>query len=415
MSIPTLTDFLSRTLAGLLPDELERSDSRQLVSPIGHLPLLTSRRATMIVNRVRLFALLFALLTPLWIVVDVATLPFPLWAQLAALRLTATAAFAALFSRARGKSSLLHAYRSMATLFAIPTLFYVISHLLMAQHQLDGLSAALGTGYAFLPFVLLAGFAVFPLTLLETAAFAAPVLLAYGLAGLSELGGSDWPSFTAEFWLLILITGVAALASLCQLVLMSALVGQALRDPLTGCYSRRSGEEMLAIQFDQSLRSGAPLSVAFIDLDHFKRVNDEHGHDAGDVLLKNLSKSVNSQLRGGDILARWGGEEFVLILPSTDCEQTMQVLARLYGTGLGERPSGKPVTASIGVAERTCDHAPDWRALVQLADERMYAAKHGGRNGVVCPLRQCASEHCNSCLGRAAITRQQPAVRLETA
>jgi diguanylate cyclase (GGDEF)-like protein len=161
---------------------------------------------------------------------------------------------------------------------------------------------------------------------------------------------------------------------------MIALVRQAVRDPLTGVFSRSSGEEVVELQFSIASRSGAPLSVAFIDLDHFKSVNDRFGHDAGDRVLINMTEIVNRNLRRGDVLARWGGEEFLLIMPNTDVEKAEAAIARLRSIGFGSRPDNAPVTASIGIAERSAMQAADWKALVDMADQRMYRAKQSGRD-----------------------------------
>jgi diguanylate cyclase (GGDEF)-like protein len=80
------------------------------------------------------------------------------------------------------------------------------------------------------------------------------------------------------------------------------------------------------------------------------------------------------------MLVRWGGEEFVLIMPNTFCKEAIMAIERLRTNGFGMRPDVKPMTASIGIAERTEDHADDWKALVDIADQRMYAAKQGGKN-----------------------------------
>lgn len=377
-----ITHFIWQRAVGLLPGELNQAEVSWLASPQQHLPLMTRRRAAMIVNRVRLFASLFAILTPLWIVIDVITLPYPLSLKIATLRLISTAAFWFVVRLAKPDGNLKNAYQSMAYFFAIPTLFYVFSHYLMTGYNLYGISAAIGTGYAFLPFVLLAGFSIFPLTLIENIAFAAPVLIAQGIAGFVQIGMVDWPSFSGAFWLMALIAGVSALAGISQLAFMIVLVHQAVRDPLTGTFSRRSGEEVMELQFIISTRSNTPFAVAFLDMDHFKSVNDEYGHEAGDRVLKQLTHSITQNLRRGDILTRWGGEEFVLILPNTDRTQAIYTLNRLRSIGFGLRPDGKPVTASVGIAERLADQMDDWRHLVERADQRMYLAKHAGRDRI---------------------------------
>ncbi|MEC5207011.1 sensor domain-containing diguanylate cyclase [Vogesella urethralis] len=367
---------------GMLPGEVSHADAASLLSPGYHMSLLASRRAHMLVGRVRLFACLFSILTPLWIVVDCYTLPSPLWWQLAALRLATSAAFLALTRRLKPDGTLWQAWRGMALLFAIPSLFYLCSHLLLMQYSLAGVPGIISAGYSFLPFVLLAGLAIFPLTLLECAAFALPALLAHLLSGYLLWQPLLAPSFWGAFWLQVLIAAVAALACTTQLAFMMALVQQAVRDPLTGVFSRRSGEEMLELLAGQAARNAMPLTVVFIDLDHFKTINDRFGHAAGDQTLKRLASHLDALLRHSDILCRWGGEEFLLLLPNTSLVQARALLRRLRRLGLGERPDKQPLTASMGVAEWQQDAAGDWRQLLAVADARMYQAKAAGRDRV---------------------------------
>ncbi|MBV8679772.1 MAG: GGDEF domain-containing protein [Aquitalea sp.] len=378
-----ITHAIWRRILGLLPGEIASNETGWLISPHQHIALLQQRRALMLVNRVRLFALLFALLTPLWIVVDVLTLPVSLWSKLATMRVLATLAFAALVAWSPQDGRLRRAYQGMAMLFAIPTVFYIGSHLLMTQYHLQGISAAIGSGYAFLPFVLLAAFSIFPLTLIENLAFAMPVLLAYALAWILDWSVDSWPSFGGEFWLLSLLAGVSTLASISQLAFIIALVGQTIRDPLTTAFSRRSGIEMLELQLVNAERTQQPLAVAFIDLDQFKSINDQFGHAAGDKTLKQLVQKAQACVRRGDVLVRWGGEEFLLLMPNTDIIQARLAMDRLRRQGLGVRPDGSPLTASIGLAERLADKSNNRRQLVEIADRRMYRAKQQGRDRVV--------------------------------
>lgn len=377
-----LSELFWVKVLGLLPGEVDHAEARSLLSPKAHMPLLASRRAHMLVNRVRLFACLFSILTPLWIVVDLYTLPSPLSWQLAALRLVTSAAFLALTRRLKPDGTLWQAWRGMTVLFAIPSAFYLFSHLLLAQYSLEGVPGIISAGYSFLPFVLLAGLAIFPLTLLECAAFALPALVAHLLSGYLQWQPVVAPSFWGAFWLQVLIAAVSALACTTQLAFMMALVQQAVRDPLTGVFSRRSGEEMLELLAEQAARNAMPLSVVFIDLDHFKSINDRFGHAAGDQTLKRLASHLGFLLRKSDILCRWGGEEFLLLLPNTNMTQARVLLRRLRRLGLGLRPDGMPLTASMGVAEWQQDGAKDWRLLLALADERMYLAKEAGRDRV---------------------------------
>ena len=366
--------------------EMSKQEISWLLHARGHIPLLEKRRATMIVSRVRLVAGLFALLTPLWIIVDIAAFPREVWLPLVIARIAATVAFALITLLALRMHHIRDAYRGLALLFAVPTAFFLFSYQHMSQFELHGMQLAFSTGYAFLPFVMLAGLSIFPLTLLENIAFISPLLIMQIIAGLMRLPVLDWPTFAASFWLMLLIAGVALLAGLSQLAFIIVLVREAIRDTMTGCFSRQSGEELLELQFTLARRTGTPLAIAFIDLDHFKQVNDTFGHEAGDAVLAGAAHAIQDRLRLGDMLVRWGGEEFLLIMPNTTAPMACIALERARTDGFDRRPDGTPVTASIGVAERTADGtdaADDWRRLVELADERMYSAKQAGRDRIV--------------------------------
>ncbi len=374
--------FISQRLATFLPNELTTLELWQLLSPRQHSALLSQRRATMIVNRVRLFAMLFAVLTPVWGVIDIIVFDSPLWIKLAFLRLATSTAFAALLVFYRPTGSLFDAYRAMAVLFIIPTVFYIASHSLLNGYELNNVSAAIATGYAFLPFVLMAGLAIFPLSIAENALLASILLIAQGLAGYLNWSTLNWPSFAGGFWLLILIAGVTALASSSQLAFMITLVRQAIHDPLTGIFSRGSGKEILTMQWSNAQQNNQPLSLAFIDLDHFKSINDSFGHEAGDAILRDFATQISNNLRSSDSLLRWGGEEFLLIMPNTHKEKAQHALQRMQTMGFGMRPDGKPLTASIGLAEHISDQTQTHQQLLELADKRMYQAKQAGRNQI---------------------------------
>jgi len=344
--------------------ELSAQEIRWLLHAGQHISLLEKRRTTMIVSRVRLVAALFAILTPLWIVVDIAAFPYEVWFPLVAARIAATVAFGLITLLAVRMRTMADAYRVLAMLFAVPTAFFLFSYQHMAQFDLHGIQAAFSTGYAFLPFVMLAGLSIFPLTLVEAIAFISPLLLMQLLGSILRLPVLDWPTFAASFWLMLLIAGVATLAGLSQLAFIIVLVREAIRDGMTGCFSRQSGEELMELQFILSTRSSNPLTVVFIDLDYFKQVNDRYGHDAGDKVLINAVAAIRTHLRLGDMLTRWGGEEFVVIMPNTTAPMACRALARVRNIGFGRRPDATPMTASVGVAERMRDGSEDRPAHV---------------------------------------------------
>jgi diguanylate cyclase (GGDEF)-like protein len=372
-----------QSLAARLPGDLAAEGFRRLLVPTRHPSLLARKRAEMVVSRVRLVAALFALLTPSWIAVDALVFTWPLSMMLAAGRLATSAAFAALSLSFANAARMADAYRAMAWMFAIPILFYLYSHLLLSYYRPDGMAAAVAAGYTFLPFVMVAGLSIFPFTAAESFLFSLPILLAEVFVAVMGLDMLSWGSHLGAFWLLLLLAAVAALSGMSQLSFMSSLVAQAARDPLTGCFSRASGEELLAIQFHIAVRNGTALAVVFVDLDDFKEINDGFGHHAGDRALKTAASAMRANLRGGDILLRWGGEEFVIILPNTDCPTAAGIVRRLREEGLETGPGDRPLTASYGIAERLADGAETWNDLVKMADWRMYQAKAEGKNRFV--------------------------------
>lgn len=378
--MPSLIARFAKSVAQLLPPELQAGEFWLLLKSSQHSLILNQQRSNMIVNRVRLFAFLFAVLTPLWSLIDFFVFEAPLSVYLALIRVVASAAFFGLFFLYRVPTRMLDAYRAMAILFTIPTLFYIASHNLISEYTLSGTSAALAAGYAFLPFVLMAGLALFPLTLKENILISGLIICAQLMVGYLRWTTLNWPSFAGGLWLLILISGVVALASLSQLAFMIALVRQAMHDPLTGVLARRSGNQLLSMLWQQAVKQQQPLSVVFFDLDHFKAINDKHGHEAGDQILCDFSATIQTSKREQDVFIRWGGEEFLLLMPNTELTGAREFLRQLQQQGFGQRPDGQPLTASMGIAERSADLLQDQQALLELADYRMYEAKNSGRN-----------------------------------
>ena len=397
----------------LVLQEMSGQEIGWLLRPREHISLLSRRRITIIVTRVRLMAGLFAVLTPLWIIADVLVFPPEVWHGLAAARAAATVAFALILVLARRMENMADAYRALKLMLAVPMVFYLATYQHMAQFELHGVQAAISTGYAFLPFVVLAGLSIFPLTLIESFCFSMPLLLLQLAAAMFRWPLVDWPALGASTWLLMLLGAVSALAGLSQLSFMIVLVREAIRDSMTGCFSRRSGEELLELQFILASRSNSPLTLAFIDLDHFKEVNDLFGHDAGDRVLINAASAIQAQLRMGDMSIRWGGEEFLVIMPSTTSKQACGALLRLKMSGFGLRPDGTPVTASIGVAELSNNDVENWPQLVEQADARMYQAKHAGRNRII----GCGQDNikCGECVLQSKATNADSTCQAELA
>ena len=156
---------------------------------------------------------------------------------------------------------------------------------------------------------------------------------------------------------------------------------QARTDPLTGLLNRRALTEFAQRALAHARRQGSPVSIVLIDIDHFKAINDAHGHATGDAVLVGFARLLDAHTRAGDACARLGGEEFLLLLPGTTLEQAMQVAEKLRRV-IGDRAlATEPrYTASFGVCCR--DGTTDFDQLLQSADEALYRAKAGGRDRV---------------------------------
>jgi diguanylate cyclase (GGDEF)-like protein len=160
---------------------------------------------------------------------------------------------------------------------------------------------------------------------------------------------------------------------------------QAVIDPLTGCYNRRALNSYLEHDIANVHRYSGDLSVIMFDIDHFKGVNDSHGHQAGDSILREISRMVQSKIRRSDYLARYGGEEFVLVLRNTQYSYALELAERLRVMLEGSRISlGREtigITASFGVASLRA--GSDRERLLAEADAMVYRAKASGRNKVM--------------------------------
>jgi diguanylate cyclase (GGDEF)-like protein len=169
--------------------------------------------------------------------------------------------------------------------------------------------------------------------------------------------------------------------------LHESLRQESIRDPLTGLFNRRFMQEALARELLKAERNSHPLSVVMFDLDHFKRVNDTFGHDAGDGALRLLGTLLKTKIRGSDIACRYGGEEFTLILPEATVNDVLQRMEQLGRDvkNLVIQHQGKPIgqlTGSFGIAVFP-KHGTTGDALLKAADEALYRAKQAGRDRVI--------------------------------
>ena len=172
-----------------------------------------------------------------------------------------------------------------------------------------------------------------------------------------------------------------------NLKLRESMRNLSIRDPLTDLFNRRYMEEALAQEQHRTRRNKAQLAVIMLDIDHFKKFNDDFGHDGGDAVLRTLGEFFKKQVRGSDIACRYGGEEFILILSPSTTEgarqraEKIRAEAALLSVNHANRDLGA-ITLSLGVAIFP-DHGAEAAALIKAADIALYQAKSGGRNRVV--------------------------------
>jgi diguanylate cyclase (GGDEF)-like protein len=185
--------------------------------------------------------------------------------------------------------------------------------------------------------------------------------------------------------------------ALANLMLRETLKYQSVRDPLTGLFNRRHMEEALGRELLRAVRNETTVSVLMIDIDHFKQFNDAFGHEAGDIVLRDLGALFTSEVRGGDIACRYGGEEFLLILADADlqtagerAERLNQLVRNMHISHGGE--TLRRITMSIGIACAP-QHGSSAAQIVQSADEALYTAKARGRDRIVlageCSVMTC--------------------------
>lgn len=164
------------------------------------------------------------------------------------------------------------------------------------------------------------------------------------------------------------------------------LLQLSLTDPLTELNNRRHLMELLGNEFERTRRTNDPCAFVMIDLDHFKRVNDTYGHQQGDVVLRATAREIKRQLRQYDSAARFGGEEFALILPETSPKDAVMVAERLRQSLCDMQFTGSiaelTITASFGIATIPYEKIASIEDLIRLADDALYTAKNNGRNRV---------------------------------
>ena len=344
-----------------------------------HSPDFNGARAERIALRIEVLSLVAGLLTLAWIPLDLLFLAEPGRTGIVSLRIGAGLAFLLLAGWRHRRHDLFRARLRLALFILIPAVFYVGARLVLAADDSD---TGIVVGYYFLPYLMVTILAIFPLTLVEGIAGVAAVGATLALAEV-EAGAITELTTLAEFWLLGLLAAIVVWVQQSQLYMLLRLYREATRDALTGLFNRRALlAEMERARLD-CRRNQRPLSVLLFDLDLFKRINDTHGHLTGDAVLADFGRVLRGVCERGCLLSRYGGEEFLVVLPGHDTAMARSLAETIRAETRGREvmaEDGTPVsyTVSVGVAQGGEEEAVG--ALLSRVDQALYQAKEGGRD-----------------------------------
>ena len=353
-----------------------------LISNKWHSRDFNGSRSEYIYMRLRLLSLVFALLAIAWIPIDVFFTPNEVLGKMLGLRLAYSGLFLLLGIWAAHPQALFYTRLRVAFFVLIPCVFYISSRVIFSNHaDLQGILI----GYTFLPYLTVALLAIFPLTVTESLLSILIVILSYIVTEM-YLGDLQSISTLGNIWLLSLLSVIAVWAQLSQLHMLLRLYREASRDALTGLVNRGVLNKWLKPEIDRVRENDQTLSAILIDLDFFKKVNDIYGHLAGDQVLKDFSALLKSQLLGFNLIGRYGGEEFLAILPAVSSEKAVELAERIRKrchthTTIGVNGEKINYTVSIGVSE-LCDE-DTVTSLIDRADRGLYKSKDEGRDKVV--------------------------------
>lgn len=366
-------------LIGMLLDSICGAFDQMINASVHpHAKLFNYHRARLIMKRVRATSAFLASSAALWAATNFYVLPIHLAASLASGLVLAAAVFAVLAFERAWTPSAGGARLAIGLVLTVLAALFIFSAQILWQTDLNAGDRAAASAYTLLPFVCVAGLAVVPLTLAELILFMLPALSIFLTFFLTHNDNLIWGySPIALSVVLLSIVVVTGISSLSQLNLMQGMLRQSLRDSVTRALNRRSGELILDLQLAKAKRTGSPLTVVFLDLNNFKQVNDRLGHATGDEILRCVANFLRTGLRASDALVRWGGDEFLLILPRAAEADVTRRLTALMDRDSSPTFHGWHVTWSIGTAQWPNESAKDSRtALLAMADSRMYLAKH---------------------------------------
>lgn len=359
---------------------LQRVNPHDIISTRFHSNDFNASRAEYISIRIRTLALVFAIIAPLWIPIDYIVMETITFWQIVTLRIIFSISLLGLSRWGTNCNKLPAAQVRIFLFILIPSLFFIASHLLFKDSDSDH---AILLGYAFLPLLIMALLAIVPLTLREGLTFSGTLIAMFIITKLL-LGTLFTIPALADLWLLVLLAIVALWVQMSQLHMLMRLYREATRDALTGLVNRR----VLSTKLEEEVAGNdTPLVLLLFDLDLFKRINDTYGHHTGDNVLKSFADILREHSKDNYLMGRYGGEEFLAILPETDISKALETAEAIrnacHGYTIHSIDEGQEVkfTTSIGLATRRPGETA--QELLNRVDQGLYKAKSAGRDMVV--------------------------------
>ncbi|OUS27920.1 hypothetical protein A9Q98_08550 [Thalassotalea sp. 42_200_T64] len=335
-------------------------------------------RADFILGRLRVMALLFAVFVPLSFVFDLVFLEAKQYQPLLVARLLLAISLFTFVCFCKRNNIRLATTWLLPLAFLLPTLFYVASEVIIHH----GTNQEFLAGYDLMPYLIVAMLALFPLTISRsvmvlTLVFIPCLLLKIYTGEVFTLAALN------QFWAFSMFSGITIWLQTGQLTMLLKLYRESTIDPLTGLINRR----VLVKRLEKEKQQGNLFSLMIFDLDKFKRINDDYGHLTGDLVLASIAKVLTAQLRDDDIIARFGGEEFVAVLANQTASEAFHVAERIRkaceNTVIRDKDDNIiKVTTSVGLTQYVTGEDID--STLNRADELLYKAKSSGRNKVVC-------------------------------
>lgn len=340
----------------------------------------TQIRIEFIVVRLRLMCLFFAVTVPLFAFFDFMILPsqqaqFLLGARIA---LSISLLFLAYITSQHVSEMVIRI--TLTAAFFLPTIFYISSMLSFTIIPATGVPLF----FSMMPYLIMAMAGLFPLTIVGGVLLIATIFVPFAWFEIDQFNGNYLQLFD-KVWLLFLFSGISLWLQSGQLSMLMKLYRESTIDPLTGLINRRVLLRQAHLEQQNSEQDLIPFSVMMFDLDRFKRVNDTYGHLIGDRVLVMIARVMRREFRSKDIIARFGGEEFVAILPGLSLEHALVVAQRIANAIRDEAVAVNDseyihVSSSIGVTEYQPQESIE--KTLKRVDDLLYYAKTNGRDMV---------------------------------